>query len=277
VSGADQAGSSNAGTIVAMYGPEAAGYEDIWAPELLPFGRRLVELLGLADATSVLEVGCGVGLLLDAIATAAPRATVVGADLTFDMVRRAPARFRRLVMDAQRPALANAGFDALVAAFMLFHLTDPLAGLVGVRRMLRPGGRFGSTTFGLRSPPPALAVWTEELDAAGAAEDPAAGGPLDGENLVNSAEKMASILTDAGFEDVKTQVLDWERPWPRAEFIRWRETLGPTHRRLRSLDDQARERCLARVRARHDALPNEAFVARSEVILSVARRPAGER
>ncbi len=277
MNGAERPGSANAGTIVAMYGPEAAGYQEIWAPELLPFGRLLVDALALDDSTAVLEVGCGVGLLLGYIATAAPNATVVGADLTFDMLRRAPARFRRLVMDAQRPALGGARFDAVVAPFMLFHLTHPLEALTGFRRLLRSGGRFGSATFGLRSPPPALAVWTEELDAAGAAEDPAAGGPADGEDRVNSASKMAAILGEAGFDDVTTQVVDWDRPWPREDFMRWRATLGPTHRRLRSLDEGARGRCIARVRARVESLPDEALIARSEVILSTARRGAGNR
>jgi hypothetical protein len=100
---------------------------------------------------------------------------------------------------------------------------------------------------------------------------------VDGEDRVNSASKMASILGEAGFDSAATQVDEWVRPWPRGEFIRWRATLGPTHRRLLSLGEDARARCLERVRVRLESLPDEAFVARSEVILSTARRPPGER
>ena len=266
-------GSANARTVVAMYGPEAAEYERIWAVELLPFGRSLVERLELRGARRILEVGCGVGLLLPDIGRAAgPGAFVVGADLTFDMVWRAPASFGRVAMDCQRPAFAEGVFDAAIAPFVLFHLTDPLEGLRGLHRVLRPGGGFGSATFAQRRPPDAVKVLTEVLDAFGAADDPARSGVPDGEALVNSPEKMAEILGAAGFVDVDARTEVWERTWSLEEFMRWRSSIGPTHRRLRSLAGADRERCLAAVRSRLGAVPADAFVGRDQVILTTAHR-----
>lgn len=266
-------GASNAGTIVAMYGPEAPGYERVWAPVLHELSLILIDRLDLRRAVRVLDLGCGVGLLLPAIAARAPRAQVIGIDLTEGMIRRVDRRFGLAIMDGQALAFAEGSFDAAISAFMLFHLTDPAACLHGVRRSLRAGGAIGCATWGVRTPGAALAVCDEELDAHGAAPDPAAAGPRDGEHLVDSAPKMSAILADAGFEDASAEPVAWERAWSPDEYLAWRAETGPTHRRLRTLPPDVRERCVARIAERFDSLPASDFVSRAEVVMSTARRP----
>ena len=267
------AGASNAGTIVAMYGPEAFGYERIWAPVLHGLSRRLLDRMDLRDAERVLDLGCGVGMLLPAIAERAPRARVFGIDLTEGMVRRADPTFGRAVMDGQALGFAEGAFDAAISAFVLFHLSDPSACLRGVRRSLRPGGTFACTTWGARTPGAALSVCEEELDAHGAGPDPAAAGPRDGEHLVDSAPKMSAILNDAGFEDIRAEPLAWERTWRPEDYLAWRAETGPTHRRLRTLGPEDRERCTARIAERFASLPVADLVSAAEVVLATARRP----
>ena len=52
----------------------ARTYADIWAPVLLPHGRRLLDELPLSSAGRVLEIAAGAGLLLPELRARAPKA-----------------------------------------------------------------------------------------------------------------------------------------------------------------------------------------------------------
>ena len=105
-------GATNAEALARIYARVAPDYEELWEPVLHPFSLQLLDLVPLDGATRVLDLGCGVGRLLPEIESRASGALVVGADLTEGMVRRAPARFPRLVMDCIRPGLAPGSFDS---------------------------------------------------------------------------------------------------------------------------------------------------------------------
>jgi ubiquinone/menaquinone biosynthesis C-methylase UbiE len=62
------------------------------------------------------------------------------------MLRRAPGSFPRLVADATALPFAASCYDVVVAAFVLFHLPDPAAGLREAHRLLRAGGTMGIVT-----------------------------------------------------------------------------------------------------------------------------------
>jgi SAM-dependent methyltransferase len=88
----------------------------------------------------VLDVGCGVGLLLD---EARRGSRTQGVELSDWGVRRA----RHLGLDVFQCDLEEAGFDpgSFDAVFMidvLEHLADPVRTLVKVSQVLRPGGVF---------------------------------------------------------------------------------------------------------------------------------------
>src|SRR5205809_5332242 len=134
-------GAANAGTVREMYTPIASDYDELWAPLLRTHGLHLLDRAHIADAGRVLDLGCGVGKLLPDIEERAPHARVVGCDLVEAMLRIAPARFPRVVMDATQWAFGPGVFDAVVSTFMLFHVPQPDEALAGVRTALRPGGR----------------------------------------------------------------------------------------------------------------------------------------
>jgi ubiquinone/menaquinone biosynthesis C-methylase UbiE len=112
-------------------------------------GRWLVATLGLADDASVLEVGCGPGVVLGVLAEAAPRGRVVGVDPSPVMLRQARRRNGEAIRagrvelfggEAEAIPAGDASFDVVVAlnSVQLWH--DRLAGFRECRRVLRAEG-----------------------------------------------------------------------------------------------------------------------------------------
>jgi SAM-dependent methyltransferase len=91
----------------------------------------------------LLDVGCGPGTITVDLAGRVAPGTVVGIDAEAAVVARA----RRLgpgpafaTGDAFALSFARASFDVVHAHQVLQHLTDPVAALTEMRRVLRPGG-----------------------------------------------------------------------------------------------------------------------------------------
>ena len=104
-------------------------------------GQPVLDLLRPQSGEHILDLGCGDGALTEKIS--AIGATVVGVDASADMV--AAARRRGLevrVMDGACLSFEEI-FDAVFSNAALHWMkTDPDAVIAGVRRALRPGGRF---------------------------------------------------------------------------------------------------------------------------------------
>ena len=93
----------------------------------------------------VLEVGCGEGELAERLAAVVSE--VVAIDQSPRMVELTRERgVDARVGDVQELPFPDDSFDAVLAAWMLYHVADLDRGLSEVRRVLRPGGRFVATT-----------------------------------------------------------------------------------------------------------------------------------
>src|SRR3954447_14843139 len=121
--------------IRANYTADATTYDGKWADVLAVHARAVADRLDLAEARTVAEVGCGPGRLLSHLEELAPKARVIGADLTEAMLRQAPPRFARVVGDAQALPFAEDSLDAVVMPFILFHLPVLPSALSEVRRV----------------------------------------------------------------------------------------------------------------------------------------------
>jgi trans-aconitate methyltransferase len=110
-------------------------------------GQPVLELLAPQPGEHILDLGCGDGALTEKITAAGAR--VVGVDASSDMV--AAARQRGLdarVMDACQLTFDHE-FDAVFSnAAMHWMKNDPDAVVGGVRRALKPGGRFAAEMGG---------------------------------------------------------------------------------------------------------------------------------
>ncbi len=113
--------------------------------------RRFVAFAGVRSGHAVLEVGCGTGAVLRALAVrVGPRGRVVGVDPSRSLLRAAAGLLRghphrrrmtlRLADGARLPFAADR-FDATLAVTVLLHVADSLAVVKEMLRVTRPGGR----------------------------------------------------------------------------------------------------------------------------------------
>lgn len=106
----------------------------------------VLEELRLVQPDRLLEVGCGWGELATRIAVELG-CTVVAIDQSPRMVELARERgVDARVGDVQELAFGDAEFDAVVAAWMLYHVHDLDRGLAECARVLRPNGAFVAVT-----------------------------------------------------------------------------------------------------------------------------------
>jgi SAM-dependent methyltransferase len=106
-------------------------------PEL---GAPVLQLLAPFTGKRILDLGCGDGVLTEKIVAA--RAAVVAVDAAPDMVAAARARgIDARVMRAQNLTF-DREFDAVFSNAALHWMSPPEAVLAGIRRALKPRGRF---------------------------------------------------------------------------------------------------------------------------------------
>lgn len=261
--------------MASVYDEGAAAYEEFWAPALHRHARDLVALApaGTTDPRVVVDVATGAGTLLPVLHTLAGEGgTVLALDRSLGMLRRVPVATPRIQADAAALPLANESVDVVVLAFVLFMLPDARRGVVEAARVLRPGGVVLAATWGNQVGTEADAVVREELGAVGAPEFPAIG-RSDAET--DSPERMAALLAEH-FGQIRTESRPLEARFDATSALAMRTGCGLLGWRFSRLDPALRAEVTTRARRRLDALPPEAFVDRSEVLLTMARRRTGD-
>ncbi len=157
---------------------------------------RLAAAPELANVTSFLDVGAGVGLLAVSAANAWPEAAVVGIDVWEPSLARARVNIGAANLDG-RITLRNQDLvalddeDAFDCAWVpTFFLPEDVlkSGLARVMRALRPGGWVVLGVF--LTPPDPLAQATNALHT------------IRGGGCVLDEERAAELLEDAGFAEV---------------------------------------------------------------------------
>jgi len=233
-----------------MYDRDAGAYAELRAPWLRAASERAVAALPVRSARLVIDVACGTGSGLDELARAAPRARVVGLDLSAQMLRRigsgqgsasaADDHLASVVQgDAARLPFATGAADAVLCCFALMHMPSPADAAAEFARVLRGGGAIALTTWGPDVPWPTRTAVLSILDELGA---PKVASSHHGAEATDSPEKVAGLLRSAGFGEICTDCRPLEEltPADAETTLRGWSSLGSTAARLASLGHQAR-------------------------------------
>jgi ubiquinone/menaquinone biosynthesis C-methylase UbiE len=143
---------SQAAGLVKRYFDEQSKVYSSWYREDTPDGcaflerkARVLDCVG-AEAGTLLDVGCGSGVMSRELAARASR--YVGIDVALGMVEAARSALRDLdnvefrVGDVTCLDMRTASIDTICAIGLLEYLDDPQPALREMRRVLRPGGRL---------------------------------------------------------------------------------------------------------------------------------------
>lgn len=106
--------------------------------------KRVIELARLDDRASLLDLGTGTGDLAREALSAFPKARVVGADFTLEMMRvgQKTGRLDFSTADALRLPFPDSSFDAVVSGFLMRNVIDLQKALEEQFRVLKSGGRI---------------------------------------------------------------------------------------------------------------------------------------
>ena len=105
--------------------------------------KRVIELARMTNNAYLLDIGTGTGDLAREALSAFPKAKVVAADFTLEMMRvgqrTSPLNFS--TADALRLPFDDSSFDAVISSFLMRNVIDLQKALVEQYRVLKRGGR----------------------------------------------------------------------------------------------------------------------------------------
>ncbi len=211
----------------------------------------LVDRVDPRPGQTILELACGPGETgFLAAARVGPTGHVIATDLQpgmIDAARRGAAdrglaNVECRVMDAQQIDLPDACVDGVLCRFGLMLMPEPARALAGVRRVLRPGGRFA---YSARGPPdrnPWVSMFAMAMVQTG--EQPP-GNPFEAGGLFSLSDpaRNREFVLGAGFADPQIEELTGVHE--HADFDDYfnlsSEVSGPIAVRLASLPPERRE------------------------------------
>jgi SAM-dependent methyltransferase len=233
-------------------GPSGQAWVDVQATTDTMFAP-LARLLA-AEARPgerVLDVGCGAGATTRALADAVgPSGTATGVDISAPLIEAArahesPADY--VVADAGTYAFEAGAYDLLTSRFGVMFFADPGAAFANLRRAARDGARLRAITWRAVEENPFMS--TAGRAARPLLPDlptPPADGP--GQFAFADADRVATILADAGWSTVDHEPLDVEVTMPAAGLDTYLTRLGPLSRILPTLEPAQREHVMTTVR-----------------------------
>lgn len=232
-----------------------------WGPVLEHWLGEATELMldqvGIRAGSRVLDVAAGAGgQSLAAARRVRPGGRVVATDISPAILRYAAASAEAAGLtnietqeaDGENlDGLAAGGFDAAISRVGLIYFPDQQQALAGIRKALRPGGRFGAIVYSTPerneffSVPVSIIRGRAQL----AAPQPGQPGPFS----LGAPGALEAVLTDAGFTDVVVEAVPAPvRLATAAECVRFeRESFGALHQMLSGVPEDARPAVWAEV------------------------------
>jgi len=127
------------------------------------------------------------------------------------------------VMDGGNLDLPDNSFDAVVCRFALMYLSDPLSGLEGMNRVLRPDGRISLVVYGVNGSPEFSLAVSVVRKYLGLPEEEAVAHSL------GEVEELQTILEMSGFVNIQISSLDIPiRMSSSEDCVRYLQATSPT-------------------------------------------------
>ncbi len=213
---------------------------ELWADKLWdPMGRDVAAAAVLQPGERVLDACCGTGAAtLPAALAVGPKGTVDGVDLSTGLLRIAASNLaERGILNTTLTEAdvtewrGHRTFDAVLCSYSMFFFADMEAGVEHLASMMRPGGRFVTSTW----VEGALEPFAGRILEAAVKERPRLAGvvPLPNQNMakISSAESLTAWLTARGLADVSvsahalTLSVDDDMAWNLVMGSGWRTLL----------------------------------------------------
>ncbi|KAA1399892.1 class I SAM-dependent methyltransferase [Aeromicrobium ginsengisoli] len=175
--------------------------------ELIRYNVRLQAAADIGPDDRVLDIGCGAGQTSRQAARSAHAGSVVGVDVSQEMVDHA----RRLAADegvgnvvfqhtdAQTHPFEPQRFTVAISRFGTMFFADPMAAFTNIGSALRPGARLVQVVWQSADRQP----WVTAIREGVAADRPLPPQLLGGPFALADPAVIDGVLTEAGFTDVE--------------------------------------------------------------------------
>jgi SAM-dependent methyltransferase len=182
-----------------------------------PITRPVVEQMRLAPGNRILDVGCGAGWLSRILAERVPEGSVIGMDISDEMIRHARekstghANLEYIVGQVASIPWEDNFFTHAVSVESAYYWPDPAKGIREIYRVLKPGGQA----------PHGGQAW---IDINYYRDNPHSqqwGKLLGIPTHWLSAEEWKKLFRDAGFDDVAHQFIPDPTPNRETYTGRW--------------------------------------------------------
>jgi len=199
----------------------AATYHAITASAQFAYpARELVRQLAVARGARALDVGCGTGVVRDALAQAIGSGHVVGIDPSIAMLRAGSSNGALVAGTVPRLPFDRGVFDIVAASFVLSHVADPDAALADMARVCKVNGRIGITAWGTL-PNPVGAVWKEIAATVASADElgSAFRRVIPSEDRLASGEGLQDLFGAAGLGLISIAALEYTISLSLEDFV----------------------------------------------------------
>jgi SAM-dependent methyltransferase len=256
--------------VVASYDRGVDAYDDLWSPAILPAAIAAIASLGLQPGARVLDVGGGSGALSPSIRSAAQGVEVVTVDASIEMLeaaRRVPGAIA-VQADAQILPVMDKSVDAVVLAYVLFHLQDPARALLEAARVLRTGGSVATITWAIERSSRADTIWSTILTDVGVPNLP----PRRVDTGLDSIAGIESLISRVGLSLKRVWVEQLQYRWEPSSFYELATGSGVNQLRLELVSSATRSTALTRLRQHLEQLEPTDFDWQGEVICGLGTK-----
>jgi ubiquinone/menaquinone biosynthesis C-methylase UbiE len=277
-SGARSEGSNAVEPDWRTYDGIADTYARVHAPRMALPARDLVAFTDVKPGTRVLDVGTGTGVVARAAAEAAgPDGSVTGIDQSMAMLRHANAD-RNGAGFAAATAIdlpfRDATFDVVLASFVLSHFARYETALFDMLRVLKPGGRFGVTSWAVGEDEFSRA-WAEVAEQFAEREilADARARSMPWAEAFGDPARLKDALHEAGVRDIQIDKRDYRFDMTAEDYLEGRETSATGRFLQQMLGGELWEIFKRRSRETFAERFDDRFTDFREVILAVGHKP----